>query len=221
MRDIVIRRDDIEWEIGLSIKHNHDAVKHSRLSHKLDFGKEWFDMPCSEKYWDAVNPIFDTLKAKKENGVRWSEIAGKDEEVYVPLLQAFMDEVNRAYKEDKNMPRKMIEYLIGIEDYYKIVSRDSKRLTLIHTFNMHDTLNKPGKNKISAITVPVVELPTRLVALEFKPDSSNTVEMFLDNGWQLSFRIHNASTKVEPSLKFDVQFIGMPTSVLNIECKWN
>ena len=39
VRDIVIRRDDIEWEIGLSIKHNHDAVKHSRLSHKLDLAK--------------------------------------------------------------------------------------------------------------------------------------------------------------------------------------
>lgn len=114
----------------------------------------------------------------------------------------------------------MIEYLIGIEDYYKVVSRDSKRLTMIHTFNMHDTLNKPSENKVSEITVPIVELPTRLVALEFKPGSTNTVEMFLDNGWQLSFRIHSASTKVEPSLKFDVQFIGMPTSVLNIECKW-
>ena len=45
--------------------------------------------------------------------------------------------------------------------------------------------------------------------------------MYLNNGWQLSFRIHNASTKVEPSLKFDVQFIGMPVSILNIECKWS
>lgn len=191
-----------------------------KLIDKLDFGKEWFDMPCSDAYWDAVQPIFDMLKNEKDNGSRWSEINDKDEVVYVPLLHAFMDEVNRAYKEDKNMPRKMIEYLIGIEDYYKVVSRDSKRLTMIHTFNMHDTLNKPSENKVSAITVPVVELPTRLVALEFKPGSTNTVEMFLDNGWQLSFRIHNASTKVEPSLKFDVQFIGMPTSVLNIECKW-
>lgn len=119
------------------------------------------------------------------------------------------------------MPRKIIEYLIGKKDYYKIVSRDSKRLTLIHTFNMHETLNKPSKDKDSDIIVPVVKLPTRFVALEFKPNSSNTVEMFLDNGWQLSFRIHNASTKVEPSLKFDVQFISMPMSVLSIECKWN
>ena len=96
------------------------------------------------------------LKNEKDNGSRWSEINDKDEVVYVPLLHAFMDEVNRAYKEDKNMPRKMIEYLIGIEDYYKVVSRDSKRLTMIHTFNMHDTLNKPSENKVSAITVPVV-----------------------------------------------------------------
>lgn len=47
VRDIVIKRNDIDWEIGLSIKHNHEAIKHSRLSHKLDFGKEWFDIPCS------------------------------------------------------------------------------------------------------------------------------------------------------------------------------
>ena len=69
--------------------------------------------------------------------------------------------------------------------------------------------------------VPIVKLPTRLVALEFKPGSDNTVEMYLDNGWQLSFRIHNASTKVEPSLKFDVQFVSMPMEVFNIECRWN
>lgn len=221
VRDIVIKRKDIEWEIGLSIKHNHDAVKHSRLSYKLDFGREWFEIPCSEVYWESVRPIFNMLNDEKDNGTKWSEIKEKNQRVYVPLLQAFMDEVNRAYKDDNTMPRNMIEYLIGIEDYYKIVSKDSKRLTMIHAFNMHDTLNKPGKNKISAITVPIVELPTRLVALEFKPDSENTVEMYLDNGWQLSFRIHSASTKVEPSLKFDVQFIGMPISILNIECMWN
>ena len=221
VRDIIIRRNKVKWEIGLSIKHNHEAVKHSRLSHKLDFGKEWFNMPCSNDYWNAVNPVFEILKDAKENGKNWSEIKSKEEQIYAPLLQAFISEVNRAYEQDNSMPRKMVEYLIGIKDYYKIVSRDSKRLTLIHTFNMHDTLNKRSNHKVSSITVPIVELPSRLVALEFKPDSLNTVEMYLNNGWQLGFRIHNASTKVEPSLKFDVQFIGMPTSVLSIECKWH
>lgn len=220
VRDIVIRRDSIKWEIGLSIKHNHEAVKHSRLSHRLDFGKEWFDIPCSSEYWTTVKPIFDRLIAEKKNGVKWSELSDKESAVYIPLLNAFIDEVKRSNETDPSMPRKMVEYLIGTDDYYKVVSSDAKRLTLIHTFNMHGTLNKPSRVKVSAITVPIIGLPTELVALKFKTGSDNTVEMYLNNGWQLSFRIHNASTKVEPSLKFDVQFIGMPVTVLNIECKW-
>lgn len=220
VRDIVVKRNDIHWEIGLSIKHNHEAIKHSRLSHCLDFGKEWFGIPCSKEYWNAVEPIFTRLKNENAKGKKWSEIDDKEGTIYIPLLQSFMDEVNRAYAFDANIPKKMVEYLIGMSDYYKVVSRDGRRLTIIHTFNIHGTLNKPSKIKVSAITVPIVELPTELVALKFKADSNNTIEMYLNNGWQLSFRIHNASTKVEPSLKFDVQFIGMPISILNIECKW-
>lgn len=61
VRDIVIKRGSISWEVGLSIKHNHEAIKHSRLSKKLDFGKEWFNVPCSNEYWNAVTPIFEKL----------------------------------------------------------------------------------------------------------------------------------------------------------------
>ena len=65
VRDIVIKRNDIKWEFGLSIKHNHEAIKHSRLSHKLDFGKEWFNNNCSQDYWNDVKPIFDMLLKNK------------------------------------------------------------------------------------------------------------------------------------------------------------
>ena len=221
VRDIVISRKKIGWEIGLSIKHNHEAVKHSRLSHRIDFGKEWFSIPCSKDYWNAVMPIFNRLSREKEHGAKWPEINDKEGTVYIPLLQAFIDEVSRAYRSNPNMPRRMVEYLIGVEDYYKVVSHDNKRLTAIHTFNVHNTLNKPSRTKISAISVPKVQLPTELVKVRFKPGSNNTVEMYLNNGWQLSFRIHNASSRVEPSLKFDVQFIGMPATILNIECRWS
>ena len=208
------------FKIGLSIKHNHDAVKHSRLSKKIDFGLEWFESPCSENYWEKVTPIFDRLKILKEKNLKWSDILDKNNSVYVPILQAFMDEIKNSCANDKNIPRKILEYLIGVKDYYKIISRDSKRLTIIETFNLHGTLNKPSKKVISAITVPKISLPTELVAIKFKNNSKNTVEMYLNNGWQLSFRIHNASTKVEPSLKFDIKLIGMPPEILFIECVW-
>lgn len=48
VRDVLIIRRGIEWEIGLSITHNHFAVKHSRLSKNLDFGKKWYGIECSE-----------------------------------------------------------------------------------------------------------------------------------------------------------------------------
>ena len=47
VRDIIIERKDIRWEIGLSIKHNHMAVKHSRIAKNLDFGSKWYAIPCS------------------------------------------------------------------------------------------------------------------------------------------------------------------------------
>ena len=220
VRDLVIKRKDSNWEIGLSIKHNHDAVKHSRLSHKIDFGAEWFDKPCHQNYWSTVNPIFDRLKILKAENKAWSDIKDKSNSVYLPILQAFMTEIKLACQIDKNVPFKMFEYLIGVRDYYKVMSHDKKLLTVIQTFNLHGTLNQPSKKIISAITVPKISLPTELVAIRLKNNSKTTVEMYLNNGWQLNFRIHNASTKVEPSLKFDIKFVGMPPEILSIECFW-
>lgn len=221
VRDVVIRRDDINWEVGLSIKHNHSAVKHSRLSHVLDFGNEWYGIPCSKQYWTDIDPIFSMLNHEKNKGTNWSDLNDKENDVYIPLLQAFLDEVNRAYKNDPDVAVRMFEYLVGIKDYHKIVSHDSKRVTLIHTFNLHGTLSKPSRVKVSAFDVPIADTPTEILAMRFKRGSKTTVEIYMDNGWAFSFRIHSASTRVQPSLKFDVQFISTPSSVLHIECKWN
>ena len=38
-----------------------------------------------------------------------------------------------------------------------------------------------------------------------------------DKGWQLSFRIHSASSRVESSLKFDVQIVGLPFTLTRHE----
>ena len=74
---------------------------------------------------------------------------------------------------------------------------------------------------MSAFDVSQVSLPSSILATRFKPGSKTTVEIYMDNGWAFSLRIHNASSGVEPSLKFDVQFISTPASVLHIECKWH
>ncbi len=45
--------------------------------------------------------------------------------------------------------------------------------------------------------------------------------MTFDQGWQLSFRIHNASTMVEPSLKFDINIIGLPRVISRNAIEYN
>lgn len=221
VRDIIIERKDIIWEIGLSIKHKHMAVKHSRLSEVLDFGQKWYGVKCSEEYWNAVKPIFDFLESEKANGTYFRDLKSKIDNVYVPVLKAFMQEVKKQVENNADVPRNLVEYILSKYDFYKVISVDNKRITTIQSFNMYGTLNQPSKTQKPSLKVPVMELPTTLLHMDFKPKSKTTVIMSFDNGWQFSFRIHNAKDLVEPSLKFDVRIEGMPAAVnISFNCKW-
>lgn len=220
VRDILIIRRDIQWEIGLSIKHNHFAVKHSRLAKSLDFGDKWYGIPCSEDYWEKVGPIFEYLDKEHAKNTTWADLPDKQLDVYAPLLRAFISEVERSYEKDRTLPRKMIEYLLGKHDFYKVISLDARKLTQVQAVNAHGELGKPSKTEKSAVVIPTAVLPTRIVSIELRPDRTNTIDLFLDNGWQFSFRIHNASTIVESSLKFDIQFEGLPATIITINTPW-
>lgn len=221
VRDILIQRKDILWEIGLSIKHNHRAVKHSRLSKTLDFGEKWYEIKCSQRYWEEVKPVFDLLEAAKTQGKYFRDLNSKEDEVYFPLLNAFMKEVKMQVEKDESIAKKIVGYLLSKHDFYKVISIDSKRLTSIQSFNIYGTLNQSSKTAEPAIKVPAVELPTTLLYIGFKPKSKTTVIMSFDNGWQFAFRIHNAKEEIEPSLKFDIQIVGMPADVsVKFNCKW-
>ena len=221
VRDIVIKRGEIQWEIGLSMKHNHFAAKHSRLSPSIYFGEKWYGTPCDQSYWKNVKPIFDNLKELKKNKVAWHDMNDKENSVYVPLLTAFKEEMLRAYQQSPEITKKLISYLLGIKDFYKVVSVDRKHLTEFQSFNLRGELNKDGKNHKATIFIPIAQLPDEIISLRFKPKSQTTLELYLNNGWSLSFRIHNASTIIEPSLKFDIQFIGVPKDIITINCTWN
>lgn len=222
VRDILVIRSTLGWEIGLSVKNNHFAVKHSRLPNKQDFGAKWFNIPCSNEYWNDVTPVFKYLTQQKKNGLLWNELPTKEDDVYVPLLNAFLAEINRSYiAHSAILPRNMVEYLVGKFDFYKAVGVNKKRLTQVQPYNLRGTLNKPTKAKKPRFIIPISPLPSRIVSTGFKPNSKNTVEVFMDEGWQFGFRIHNASTKVEASLKFDVQIIGMPANIICIDYKWD
>lgn len=221
VRDIVITRNAISWDVGLSMKHNHFAAKHSRLSSTIDFGSKWYGIPCSESYWNIVKPIFARLKNLKAEGIAWHDMSDKEDAVYLPIVNAFIDELNRANCTDNTIPARLISYLLGIRDFYKVVAVDKKEITEFQSFNLRGELNKDGRHTKATLFIPKADLPTEIIALRFKPASKNTAELYLNNGWSLSFRIHNASTVVEPSLKFDIQFLGVPANIITVNCRWN
>ncbi|RVY80672.1 HaeIII family restriction endonuclease [Helicobacter pylori] len=211
IRDILIYFD--RFCIGLSIKHNHDAVKHSRLSKDLDFGEKWLGVRVSQNYKDTIKPLFERLENAKKEGMLWRDFPNKEQEIYAPLLQAFKKEVLRIDENKKNkVPQKMVEYLLGKYDFYKAILLEREQKTKLEAYHFNNTLNRSVKNKPKKI-IPLSKLPTRMIYFDFKPKSFNTLELVLNEGWSFSLRIHNASSRVEPSLKFDIKLLSKPESV--------
>ena len=203
VRDVLVHTR--KGVVGISAKHRHDALKHSRLSDTIDFGADWYGKSCSSAYWAGVLPVFDELRLMSDRGVRWREIpylppSMKWNRYYVPVLEAFIAETT-----EHADPESMMRYLLGRHDFYKVIKENGT--ISLQAFNIRGTLGWGKK----------VPLPQEIVRFEMKRRSKTTAIMVLDKGWQLAFRIHSASSRVEPSLKFDVRLIGTPASLSSHE----
>lgn len=211
VRDVLAIRLLQNWEIGVSAKNNHRAVKHSRLSQHIDFGKKWLGINCSENYFNEIKPIFDYLEEIRNNdkSIKWTSIPDKIESIYKPILVAFIKELKHlATNHSQQVSRKLVEYLIGNKDFYKVIK--SKNKVEIQAFNIHGSLNQSLADIQPNASISRVKLPTKLIDISFQDDSSTTIIATFNEGWQISFRLHNAKSTVEPSLKFDINLISNP-----------
>ena len=211
VRDVLSIRSQQKWQIGISAKNNHRAVKHSRLSMNIDFGEKWLNHSCSKTYFETIKPVFDMLQEikTKDRSTKWTTIENMHDVVYVPILKAFRTELLRLDKENPNtVAENLVQYLIGTEDFYKVIK--GKRKVEIQAYNIHGSLNLPFQKQRPKAKIQKLKLPSRLIEVVFKKDSKTTLLVSLDEGWQIAFRIHNASSRVEPSLKFDINLISAP-----------
>lgn len=214
VRDVLAIRSLQKWEIGVSAKNNHRAVKHSRLSKDLDFGQKWLGIPNSKTYFSEITPIFSFLEEKrlKDKNARWSSITNKSDTVYVPILKAFKKELEKLNVENsETVPEKLVKYLIGSNDFYKIIKGKNK--VEIHAFNLYGSLNQALNENKPKAKVTKVKLPDRLIEVIFKNNSKTTLLITLNEGWQFSCRIHSAKSNIETSLKFDINLVSTPHSL--------
>jgi len=217
VRDVLAIRSMQKWEIGISAKNNHRAVKHSRLSNDIDFGLKWLNIPCSKDYFSQIKPIFDNLaklRTASKATQKWDTLGDYHSSVYVPVLDAFRKELLRLNNENSGIiAERLIEYLIGRQDFYKIIKGKNK--VEIQAYNLRGTLNLPFENVKPKAKIQKLKLPNRLIEVVYQENSDTTLLVTLNEGWQISFRIHNASSRIEPSLKFDINLVSAPHSLFS------
>lgn len=205
LRDVIVLCD--QFAFGISCKTNHEAFKHSRLSDRLNWVKKWGLNPtgCSDAYWQKVRPVFSMLRDLRNQSNRaalFTEIENMHSKVYEPILNAFESEIVRVFNEavdSEGVCENLVRYLVGTQDFYKIITKP--RSVVVHKFNFKGSL-AGAKSK----------LPTKFVGIDRAEGSGHSLNLRLSRGYVFNFRIHSASSRVEPSLKFDIQAIGLPST---------
>lgn len=215
VRDVVAIRLLQKWEIGVSAKNNHKAIKHSRLSNKIDFGEKWLGIKSSKQYFNEIKPIFDSLEKMRNESNKtktWKSLGDYHSTIYTPILKAFKKELLRIYNTNPSkVSSTLVEYLIGNKDFYKVIK--GKKDIEIQAYNLHGTLNLAFKEINPKFNTPKINLPTEIKNIYYKKDTLTTLIVELNNDWTLSFRIHNASSRIESSLKFDINLLKAPNSL--------
>jgi hypothetical protein len=211
------------WEIGLSCKHDHEALKHPRITQNMDFGENWVGIPNSSEFIDEISSTIDTLIQYTNEGRLWRDIAPSDNEkwnsYYVPILTAYKNEIIRMCDANPDVPKKLLSYFFGSRDFYKVIMKERQKTTTIEAFNMHGTLGQKAGTIRPLIRVPVINMPTRLIEADFKKDrsgnaSKTTLVLVFDGGWTISMRLHNKDEKVKlTGLAWDIQLVGLPTGI--------
>ena len=221
VRDVLMIRMTDDWEIGISCKHNHAALKHPRITEAKDFGRDWVGYACSNEFLDAMTVVIEPLMRYGENGVKWNTIANKHDLYYVPILQAYLDELVRMCAEHDDVPEKLLSYFFGSHDFYKVIMKESDKTTTIEGFNMHGTLNLPSGQTRAITRVARLNMPTRLIEARFKENSKTTIILTFDHGWTVSMRLHNKDSVAKPtSLAWDVQLDGLPPETFRNMRSW-
>ena len=218
VRDLLCIRSTDQWEIGFSCKHNHEALKHPRITESCDFGSDWVGYRCSQEFLSSMRALTSQLDGSR----KWREIPSKQDRFYVPILNLYCEEIQRLCNQYEDVPEKLLGYFFGTNDFYKIISQESVRQTKIEGFNIYGTMNRSIRDKRPIYRVPRLRLPTRLLEVQLKPNSKTTIEVYFDMGWTVKMRLHNKDEVARATgLAWDVQLAGMPPELYQQQRSWD
>ncbi len=182
--------------LNISLKHNHDALKHPRLTRLPN----WIGLNYDDEYTRIHNEIWDNffelVEVVAPNATLFRDLTIIDRDfVNDNLYDPFCAFVADYLSENTSSPhavRQMFNFLVGTYDFYKIIDRND--FIAIQEF----------------INIPI---PTRV---KIKQTDRSHISMIFDNGIELNLRLHTASSRLIRSVKFDVRgiFDSIPTLII-------
>lgn len=220
LRNIICKRD--QWEIGIHCNYNSPDISllsphHFSLSENFDFGLIWFGLPCSLEYFNVIRPLFNELNGMKFNKILWQNVRDKETRFYIPILQAFINELqrlNNVYPDE--LPAKLFRFLIGTKDYYNIVTLIDARIPLLQPFNFRKSHYRTGIRPSRGL--PKIKEPARIIDIHLVQDSADAIRILFYQ-WSILLQVDNRSSVVDPNLTFDVKLEGVPVPFApNIGC---
>lgn len=180
--------------INLSIKHGHMALKHQRpptTALRCGYAKGCKQDTAFRKEYKAIIDNFLILsKELVPTAKKFSELLQADKDfifdnLYLPICKLVAKAINELCI-GKDKTQALFGFLVGTTSFYKVIDHDDK--VCILDFNS-------------------IELPDKVVA---NMEGKSYIYLDFSNGWELSLRLHTASSRLGGSLKFDTQPRELP-----------
>lgn len=179
--------------LGVSIKHNHDALKHPRPYSVAD----WMGLANTNIEIDhrsRMDTAIKQFRIASRGAITFPSLpAGAKLKLYQDTCAECAKTVNKASSNPVAVAN-LFEFLVG-SNFKKVI---------VETNNTSHTLRS-----ISVSDYTKIKTATSVKAsVDNRPQASSLILTF-NNGWTIDMRIKNASTRISPtgqvSLKFDAQ----------------
>lgn len=176
------------WTVNLSLKHNHTALRHQRpgtTPKHCGFLQGSVEMQqFRQKYRVITQEFMQHIGQAKLFAELPSALI--EQHLYTPVCNLVSQFIN---SHASTCTTQLFQYLVGDVNYYKIIVDTHARTLSIQQF-------------------AEIQMPTNLIATVNK----QYVYLSFDNGWEISMRLHTASSQLKssPSLKFDTKALNNP-----------
>lgn len=192
------RGDPTDLRVGrlnISAKRNSSEIKAPRISDSRDFARNWFGLQADRFSLNKFKELFAPVRAMRlqNPNILWMDFDYED------YLEKGIEFTIERLKSIDNLPKHWFHFVMGSRhDYYLVTYTDCEEKLTIVGINFNGTL--------SCKKIVEDELKVRDISLT----SWNSFEVSFTNDWRFKLRLHTASSRIEPSLKYSITIKSMP-----------